>query len=252
MTRKSKTEFRIGTSGYSYSWNKAKPNSFKWYLTQGFNTVEINASFYRYPMQSWVRRWDEFAPEDFDFSIKVHRSITHYLRLKGDRALELWSSFSKKILDDRKLEAKVSFFLFQMPADFNPTSENKSMIESFFSNVNLGDRAVIEFRNKEWWQNVEVCEKAGAVFCSVDAPALPNDIIGTNGAIYLRLHGRDKWYSSIYTEAQLDEICSNLKDSARRSGSKRVYVYLNNDHGMLPNGNYLLQKLGIRQATSLE
>jgi len=31
---------RIGTSGYTYSWNKAKPSPFKWYIDQQFNSVE--------------------------------------------------------------------------------------------------------------------------------------------------------------------------------------------------------------------
>jgi hypothetical protein len=40
---------RIGTSGYTYSWNKKKPTAFQWYINQGFNSVEINASYYRFP-----------------------------------------------------------------------------------------------------------------------------------------------------------------------------------------------------------
>ena len=38
-------KIRIGTSGYTYSWNKAKPNAFEWYINQGFNSVEINIAF---------------------------------------------------------------------------------------------------------------------------------------------------------------------------------------------------------------
>ena len=28
----------IGTSGYTYSWNKGKSNKFEWYINQGFNS----------------------------------------------------------------------------------------------------------------------------------------------------------------------------------------------------------------------
>ena len=73
---------RIGTSGYTYSWGKAKPSPFKWYIDQKFNSVEINASFYSFPTESWIRTWQNSAPKDFTFSIKVHRSITHYTKLK--------------------------------------------------------------------------------------------------------------------------------------------------------------------------
>jgi len=45
---------RVGTSGYTYSWNPGKPSPFEWYISRGFKTVEINASFYRFPRRSWA------------------------------------------------------------------------------------------------------------------------------------------------------------------------------------------------------
>lgn len=57
-------EIRIGTSGYTYTWNKGKPDAFKWYVSQGFNSVEINASFYRFPAENWVKNWQSKSPKD--------------------------------------------------------------------------------------------------------------------------------------------------------------------------------------------
>ncbi|MDH2901698.1 MAG: DUF72 domain-containing protein [archaeon] len=68
---------------YSYPWNKGKPTPFAWYLAQWFKTVEINASFYRFPLQSWINAWN-FAPKDSDFAIKVNRSITNYAGLQAE------------------------------------------------------------------------------------------------------------------------------------------------------------------------
>jgi uncharacterized protein YecE (DUF72 family) len=65
-------KIRIGTSGYTYSWNKAKPDAFEWYISQGFNSVEINYSFYRFPQVTSIKIWQSKAPKDFTFSIKVH------------------------------------------------------------------------------------------------------------------------------------------------------------------------------------
>ena len=75
--------------------------------------------------------------------------------------------------------------------------------------------------------------KMGVVFCPVDAPCLPNDIITTNNAAYLRLHGSKEWYS------YLNKILTKVK---KLKAEKKV-VYLNNDHGMLKNGLYLLQRI---------
>ena len=103
---------KIGTSGYSYSWNKGKPSPFQWYVNQGFNSVEINASYYRFPMESWIDTWLSISPDYFIFSIKVNRYITDYTRLKGERALQLWDKFSKTLY---RIQDKIDFWLFKMP-----------------------------------------------------------------------------------------------------------------------------------------
>lgn len=222
----------IGTSGYTYFWNEANPTPFKWYISQGFNSVEINASFYRFPIQSWVKTWLT-APEDFSFSIKVHRSITHYTKLKN-RSLELWNRFRQPL---ESLEKKIDFWLFQMPSNYKYKQENLEAIRAFFEKTNLRNKAVIEFRDTSWWKAVKEIANIGIVFCSVDAPGLPHSLMSTNGAVYLRLHGSKEWYNYIYSEKELDNILSSFK---KLKADKKM-IYLNNDHGMLQNGRYLLK-----------
>jgi uncharacterized protein YecE (DUF72 family) len=98
-------------------------------VSQGFNSVEINASFYRFPAESWVKNWQNKSPKDFTFSIKVHRSITHYNRLKGKRSVELWQRFRRTL---EPIIEKIDFWLFQMPPNYNYNQENMDRIRSFF------------------------------------------------------------------------------------------------------------------------
>jgi uncharacterized protein YecE (DUF72 family) len=235
-------KIRIGTSGYSYSWNKAKPNAFEWYISQGFNSVEINYSFYRFPPLTSIKFWQIKAPRDFTFSIKVHRSITHYNRLKKPRSIELWDQFSKIF---EPLQNKIDFWLFQMPANFKFTQENLERVRSFFNSdgimhqVVTRKKAVIEFRDSSWWNEpaLKEIERAGIAFCSVDAPRLPNEIITISDAIYLRLHGTKTWYNYLYPEERLKQIVSDMI----AMGAQKKAIYLNNDHGMLPNGLFLMK-----------
>jgi uncharacterized protein YecE (DUF72 family) len=201
-------------------------------MNQGFNSVEINASFYRFPIQSWVKTWLT-APEDFSFSIKVHRSITHYTKLKN-RSLELWNRFRQPL---ESLEKKIDFWLFQMPSNYKYKQENLEAIRAFFEKTNLRNKAVIEFRDTSWWKAVKEIANIGIVFCSVDAPGLPHSLMSTNGAVYLRLHGSKEWYNYIYSEKELNNILSRIK---KLKADKKM-IYLNNDHGMLQNGRYLLK-----------
>ncbi len=237
-----KPKIRIGTSGYTYSWNKAKPNAFEWYISQGFNSVEINYSFYRFPTFTSIKFWQSSAPMDFTFSIKVHRSITHYNKLKQPRSIQLWDQFSKIF---EPLENKIDFWLFQMPANFKFNPENLERVRDFFNSESIAHRtvirkkAVIEFRDSSWWNEsaLKEIEKAGIAFCSVDAPGLPNEIISTSDAVYLRLHGTKTWYNYLYPEARLKEIVSDMTSIQ----AQRKAIYLNNDHGMLVNGLFLMK-----------
>ncbi|MFW6110509.1 MAG: DUF72 domain-containing protein [Thermoproteota archaeon] len=227
-------KIKVGTSGYSYSWNEEDPTAFEWYYHQGFPTVEVNASFYRFPMSSWINTWKE-CPVDFDFAIKVNRSITHYKRMDED-ALGTWKKFQSGFED---IYDRITFWLFQMPPSFTASQQNIDRILSFFRGLDLGNSAVLEFRHSSWWENKEVCREIGATYCSVDAPDLPRDIIPINDAVYLRMHGREEWYNSIYTNQQLQEIIHKLQELK----VDKKYIYLNNDHGMLPNGRYLLKQV---------
>ncbi|MGG6460294.1 MAG: DUF72 domain-containing protein [Candidatus Eiseniibacteriota bacterium] len=110
----------IGTSGYTYSWNKGKQNKLKWYVDKGFNSVEINGSFYRFPTASWVANWKSNSPAGFVFSIKIHRAITHYSRF-GEKALKLWNRFIKPL---QPMEKKINYWLFHTPSiDFSNTGD---------------------------------------------------------------------------------------------------------------------------------
>jgi uncharacterized protein YecE (DUF72 family) len=59
-----------------------------------------------------------------------------------------------------------------------------------------------------------------------------------NYALYVRLHGRETWYAYVYSEHELEEIIRTIK---KLDGCKK-YIYLNNNHGMLPNGKFVIRK----------
>ena len=183
-----------------------------------------------------INTWLPAAPDYFTFSIKVNRYITDYTRLKGEKALQLWHKF-KKTLD--RINDKIDFWLFKMPASFKFSSQNLETVGKFFSNIKLNNKAVIEFRDPSWWTAIDKIGNIGIVFCSVDAPELPRTRIVTNKTIYVRIHGHKKWYQYIYSKKELDAILTSIT----KLNADRKAIYLNNDHGMLENGLYLLRKL---------
>ena len=80
---------RIGCSGWNYAhWRngvfyppRLPARDWLRHYARAFDTVEVNTTFYRLPLQSSVERWVEETPREFTFAVKVSRYITHIKRL---------------------------------------------------------------------------------------------------------------------------------------------------------------------------
>ncbi|UYL09934.1 DUF72 domain-containing protein [Bdellovibrio sp. SKB1291214] len=95
------------------------------YASRQVSTIEINGSFYSNQRPETYTRWYKETPDDFCFSVKGSRFITHILRLKNcERALE--NFFGSGVLN---LQQKLGVFLWQIPPNlvFDP-----EVIEKFF------------------------------------------------------------------------------------------------------------------------
>ena len=83
-----KTKIYIGTSGWHYKhWRgpfypeEVQSEQYLNY-TKHFKTVEINNTFYNLPDKKTIRDWRKAVPDQFIFSVKASRYITHMKKLK--------------------------------------------------------------------------------------------------------------------------------------------------------------------------
>lgn len=225
----------VGTSGWAYGWN---PNGFDWYVENSkLNAVELNSSFYRFPFPSQVKSWSKKG-EDLRWSIKVNRLISHVFKF-SERAFSTWRRFEKLF---EPMEPLIDFYLFQLPPNLSINALEK--VEKFIEYTKLSERFALEARNRSWFQGdvLKWAEDLGITFVSVDAPTyteLPREIYCTSGIVYLRMHGRTDWYMHDYSNKELREIAERLIASR----AKRIYVFFNNDHAMLPNAQSMLKLL---------
>ncbi len=227
-------EVYVGTSGWMYDWNEWM--NFDWYVRfSGLNAVELNASFYRFPFPSQVQSWARKG-SGLRWAVKVHRSITHYSRLRG-RALEVWEKFRRLF---EPLDKLVDFYLFQLPPSYAKTRENIETLKRFFKAVGLGRRAAVEFRHESWFnsETLEVIEEVEATIVSIDSP-IATWIVESGGTVYLRMHGRTAWYAHEYTLTELLDVARRILEL----NPARVYVFFNNNHWMLGNARMMLALL---------
>lgn len=225
-------KYHVGTSGWSYNhWRNIfyppKLAAGKWlnFYAQNFGTVEVNMTFYRTPTGSTLARWYDITPDDFTFTLKAPRTITHVKRLH-DTSRSLREFYT--LLEG--LGEKARCLLFQLPPSFQLTRENTERIASLTELVDKRYDHVIEFRHSSWW-----CDASRDIlgdtwtFCSVDGLEMPGGIVITGDVIYLRFHGER--YSGLYGDDTLRDYADRLYTLAGKNGISRVYVYFNNDIG---------------------
>ncbi len=112
----------VGTSGYNYpEWKGSfypsdlpTAKMLPFYATR-FQTVEINYTFYRMPTPKLVAGWAAQVPENFRFTLKAPRRITHDRRLRAADVAEPLRGF---IAAAAELGPRLGALLFQLPPNF--------------------------------------------------------------------------------------------------------------------------------------
>ncbi|AGF98229.1 Hypothetical protein MmTuc01_2957 [Methanosarcina mazei Tuc01] len=192
----------VGTSGWYYEWNKKK--NLDWFVeNSGLNSVELNASFYRFPFPGNVF---------------------------GESALEIWENFRELF---KPMDHLIDFYLFQAP----PRFEEIERALKFAEKTGLGERFALEIRNKELLGNDELCGRFlnRVTLVSVDSPDYINRIF-PGKTVYMRMHGRENWYSYNYSQEEIKETIEKITELER----EKVYIYFNNNHKMLENFVFVL------------
>ncbi len=217
---------RIGCSGWSYEhWRgrlyPEKGSTALWLerYAEVFDTVEVNASFYRLPTRAAAERWASGTPEGFCFAVKASRYLTHVQRLRdlpdGIRRLE-------ERIEPLRSSGKLGPTLWQLPATFRRDDER---LASALASLPPG-RHAFEFRHPSWFVDAtydRLCAHGTALVVADRAPGEPTPWIETAPWTYLRFH-RGRRRNGGYSRAQLEAWAERI---AAASGD--LYAYFNND-----------------------
>ncbi|HYH62000.1 MAG TPA: DUF72 domain-containing protein [Solirubrobacterales bacterium] len=217
---------RIGCSGWSYRhWRGVfypqSESSSRWLelYAQEFDTVEINATFYRLPAVKTVEGWASRTPDDFLFAVKASRYLTHVKRLR--EVIEGMKRMDACVEPLRRA-SKLGPMLWQLPPHFPRDDE---LLESALAALSPG-RHVFEFRDPSWFDHdvYELLRQHGAALAVADrSPATPSPWVDTAGWSYLRFHtgpARDGKYGTQELRAWATRVASQTGD---------VFAYFNND-----------------------
>jgi len=148
----------LGTAGWSYPhWHgtfypRDVENELEYYSNYSLLN-EINTTFYRIPSESMIQRWYRSTPDDFIFSAKLFREVTHSgghsrLTLKLDKITEFFTRMTR-------LEEKLQVILVQFPPSFRKTPETLSFLTRMLDkcSAHFSGQIVLEIRNKSWFSD---------------------------------------------------------------------------------------------------
>jgi uncharacterized protein YecE (DUF72 family) len=190
-----------------------------------FDTVELNASFYRWPKDATFEGWRKRLPDGFTMSVKAQRGLTHYRRLKspepwverferawkglGDRGEALLVQAHPELARD---DSRLEYFLDRMP-DWIPTA--------------------MELRHPSWDDPAvyAILERHHAAYVVMSGAGLTCVPRATSDLVYVRMHGppQDSMYAGSYTDDELRWWADRL--TGWHEEGRRVLVYFNNDLG---------------------
>lgn len=222
---------RIGCSGWMYRhWRgllypEGLPQQ-RWFgaYAEEFDTVEINASFYRVPLATTFDGWREKAPPGFRYAIKVNRFITHLKKL-----LECEGETDRFIALARSLGHTLGPLLYQLPPSLH---KDLDRLEAFLARLPADLEQVVEFRHKSWYDDDvrRLLDRHGVGFVAHDLRGLISPRWATGRTAYVRLHGTSGRYHGRYSDEGLLGWADWLLD--QRQQGRSVWCYFNNDiHG---------------------
>ena len=288
-------EIRIGVSGWTYApWRgnfypKGLPQKRElYYASRQFNSLEINGTFYGLQVPRNFAAWAAATPDDFVFTVKGSRYLTHMLKLR-EIETPLANFFASGPL---ALGRKLGPILWQFPASFSfdpdrlepflallPHSMSEAAALAARHDNRLraaaylnfdGDRPVrhcIEIRQEGFRERrfIELLRRYDVALVCADTVDWPLLMDVTADFVYCRLHGSTELYKFRYSEAELDRWAERIRawttGRTMRDGNfvlppladgkaRDVYLFFDNtDKLQAPdNARGLMQRLGVELA----
>src|SRR3954447_18052065 len=200
------SQIHVGCSGWVYKhWRgifypEGLPQK-RWFerYAEEFDTVEINASFYRVPLASTFDGWRDKAPPGFRYAVKANRFLTHMKKLVGcDEEVDRFIGLTCR------LDQTLGPILYQLPPSLH---KNVPRLDAFLARLPKDLEHVVEFRHKSWYDEevLALLDRHGAGFVSHDLVGLKTPRWASGRTAYVRFHGTAGKYRGRYSAEAMQD-----------------------------------------------
>ncbi|MGB3149399.1 MAG: DUF72 domain-containing protein [Maribacter sp.] len=170
-------------------WNKQDlknfyPRSIKdelaYYSTQ-FNSIELNATFYRIFPSETYKKWNEKTPDDFMFFPKIVQNVSHLRRL-NDQAYPILDQY---LTNTANLKGKLGTLFLQMHNNFAPKDWDR--VVRFVERWPKEFRLAVEFRHTDWFNDKKVAQELYHLLEENNIANILVDTAGRRDIMHMRL-----------------------------------------------------------------
>jgi len=193
------------------------------YYSSQFNSIELNATFYKSPNRQQVATWAAKTPENFKFFPKIPQTVSHFNRLQNVK--QQTEEFCDAL---GQFEEKLGMAFLQMPDNFHPKYFDRvvSFVESFPKEIPLA----VEMRHADWFADPAIADELQRLLQANGVSHVVVDTAGRRDMLHMRLSTDAAFIRYVGANApsdyrRLDDWIEKIA-SWRALGLRKLYFFV--------------------------
>jgi uncharacterized protein YecE (DUF72 family) len=224
---------------------KTKATEFLEAYVKQFNSVELNATFYKTYGAETIAKWKEKAAAnpDFLFCPKFSQTISHNKRLKN--AAEITTAYYEGIM---AFGEKLGPVFLQLSDSFSPKSFDD--LQLYLEQLPQDVPVFVELRHASWFSDQEIQEKVFHLFRKLHIGTVITDASGRRDAMHMHLSTPTAFvrfvgnnlHATDYIRA--DEWVTRIK-AWQEQGLEKLFLFMHQSEEKASPiiGDYFIEKL---------
>lgn len=222
------------------------------YYAKSFNSIELNAVFYRIPPDSWIKKWKGFTEEGFKFCPKINRSISHIRRLKdAERVTDIYLERMSEFGD------RLGAMFLQLPQNFTP--KKYDVFEDYIRSFPKDFPLTVEFRHPGFFEENNIADQTYQMMQEQGIGTVITDTAGRRDVCHMRLTTPMAFIRFVGNSlhptdySRIDDWVERIKEWLD-NGLDTLYFFMHHhDERYSPElSTYLIQKLNKACSLSLK
>ena len=172
-------------------------NELEYYASQ-FNSIELNATFYRIFSADQFEKWYKATSENFKFFPKLVRTISHLRRLNE----EVYPIVDEYLINAANLKDKLGTLFLQMHDNFSP--KNWDRVVRFVEYWPKEFPLALEFRHTDWFNDTSVSNELYELLEQNNMANVLVDTAGRRDLMHMRLTNNEAFIRYVGANHQSD------------------------------------------------